>query len=283
MVPTIPVKDGDVTKYNLTDSPRSSPKLYYVNGMLTSGRDHAITASLLSILCEWPVWGVYNSSGGFLRDFGQSLRDYKQNATARVFGNRKLIPCKKIQDHEIKELVDETIRRSVVWNQATASLFKEVASNFGQKTRIVAHSQGNLITSNALLIVERVFGSVALANVRVYSLASPSPAWPLGLSIDNDGGGRQDNGFMNDPVALARPHNLMAKLGVRRFRNAGDFRTHPDAGVLGLDPAHAVIENIPLNFLKSIREDLGLAKEFPKDFLEKSKEKAEEAINALGG
>jgi len=282
MALTVPSKDGEVNQYNLGGAGVQVPRIYYVNGIRTPGRDHAVTAALLSILCERPVWGVYNRTDGAILDLVQCLFDYTQNAGARLTGNRKLIPGQQIQDRDIPNLIDETISNSVVWNQATVALFKEMVNNHGARKLIVAHSQGNLITSNALFVVEKVLGSDALKNVRVYSLASPSPAWPLGLSITNGGGGRQDNAFMNDLVALLRPHNMAAKVGFGGLQNAGDFRTHTGFGKVGVGP-HAVNLNIALNFLKSVRGDIGLPKEFSADFLDKASKKAEEAIKALGG
>src|SRR5262249_37407012 len=136
-----------------------------------------------------------------------------------------------------------------------------------EQKMIIAHSQGNLITSNALFVVEDVLGSAALQKVRVYSLASPSPAWPLGLRTTNGGGGRQDNAFMNDMVALLRPHNLAKKVGFGRFQNAGDFRPYTGSKP-GLFAPHDTGEIIAtLNFLKSVRGDLGLPKDFTPEFL----------------
>ncbi len=280
-IPTVPSKDGEINKYNLLAIPAVSPRLLYVNGIRNSAKDHALTSSLLSIVCEHPVHGVYNLSNGALLDLGQCLLDYTQNASARVLGNRKLVPGKTIQVDEVKKIVNDTVKGSFVWNQATVTLFREVANNYGRNTLIVAHSQGNLITSNALFIIERVFGSAALKYVRVYSLASPSPAWPLGLRYTNGGGGRQENAFMNDLVALLRPHNMAAKVGVTRFQNAGDFRTHSGSATVGVLP-HGVNENIALNFLRSIRTDLGKSKEFAPDFLTESSKKAEEAMKMIG-
>jgi hypothetical protein len=85
---------------------------------------------------------------------------------------------------------------------------------------------------------------------------------------------------MNDMVALLRPHNLAAKVGVNRFQNAGDFRTHAGSGPVSLAPhaTNAIIDT--LNFLKSIRGDLGLSKDFTDDFLKASARIAEGAFPA---
>ena len=276
----IPSADGEINQYNLTQSSAMSPRIHYVNGIRVLGRDHAITSAILSLLTERPIWGVYNrttgSVSGLVFDVGQSALDYAQNAGAR-YGSKGLTPDQNVPDHEIPQLVDDVIRRSLVWNKATAALFKSIMLNRNSMQMIIAHSQGNLVTSNALFIVERVLGSAALKKVRVYSLASPSPGWPLGLRITNGGGGRQENAFMNDLVALLRPHNLAAKVGVKRFQNEGDFRTHEPSGPVSLAP-HDTNLNIALNFLKSIRKDLGLSPNLSDDFLEKAKKKAQAAI-----
>ena len=276
----IPSSDGEINKYNLSQSSMGSPRIHYVNGIRVLGRDHAVTAALLSLLTERPIWSVYNrtagSVSGLVFDVGQSALDYIQNASAR-FASKGLTPDKKVPDHEIPKLVNDIIRKSVVWNKATTALFKSVMLNRNSMQMIVAHSQGNLVTSNALFIVEKVLGSAALKKIRVYSLASPSPGWPLGLRVTNGGGGRQENAFMNDMIALLRPHNLAAKVGVKGFQNEGDFRTHQKSGPVSLAP-HDTNLNIALNFLKSIRKDLGLSPNLSDDFLVNANKRAQAAI-----
>lgn len=274
VTPPIPSLDGEVNEYNLTQSSVAAPRIYFVNGIRVVGREHALTAGYLSVLIERPVWGVYNKTAGVrlgsVVDIAQCLLDYTQNATARLGSQGNLNKPAQVPDHKIPEFLSRLDRGYIVWNKATLQLFKELVRHKGQRQLIVAHSQGNLITSNALFVLEEVFGSASLQNIRVYSLASPAPAWPLGLRITNGGGGRQDNAFMNDMVALLRPHNLAAKVGVSRFQNAGDFRTHAGSWSVSLAPhaTNAIIDT--LNFLKSIRSDLGLSKDLSDDFLRTS-------------
>jgi len=284
MTPPIPSRDGEVNEYNLTRSPVTTPRIYFVNGIRVVGREHALTAAYLSVLLERPVWGIYNKTAGVrlgsLIDFAQCLLDYAQNATARLGSSGNLNKPARVPDDKIPEFLGRLDREYVVWNKATVELFKELVRHKGQRQLIVAHSQGNLITSNALFVLEDVFGSAALRNIRVYSLASPSPGWPLGLRVTNGGGGRQDNAFMNDLVSLLRPHNLAAKVGVSRFQNAGDFRTLAGSGPVALAP-HATTAIIDtLNFLKSIRGDLGLSKDFSDEFLKASARIADGAFPA---
>jgi hypothetical protein len=267
----IPCRDGEVNAYNLTRASNEVPRIYFVNGIRVTGRDHAQAAAYLSALIERPVWGIHNMTAGVrlgsVVDIAQCLLDYTQNAVGRVGSTWNQNKPAKVSDDKIPEFLRRIDQQFVVWNQATMALFKELARNKGRRQMIVAHSQGNLITSNALFIFEDVFGSSSLRDIRVYSLASPSPAWPLGLRITNGGGGRQDNAFMNDMVALLRPYNLLAKVGVDRFQNQGDFRTLSGAGPLSLAPhdLNAIVGT--LNFLKSIRNDLGLSGDFSEEFL----------------
>jgi hypothetical protein len=284
MTPRIPTVDGQVNLYNLSDSAQSTPRIYFVNGIQVLPRAHAVTASYLSLLLERPVWGVYNATAGvnrpgFLSDFGQCLLDYTQNAAARLGSRSNLNKPPTVPEDQIPEFLNNVSRKYVVWNQATRALFQELVTYRHDQKLIVAHSQGNLITSNALFVMEEVLGSAALRDVRVYSLASPAPAGPLGLRRTHGGGGRQDNAFMNDLVALLRPHNLATKVGIGRFQNAGDFRTYTGS-LPGLFAPHDTGEIIAtLNFLKSIRGDLGLPKDFTPDFLATRSKIAESVIS----
>jgi hypothetical protein len=282
MAPPIPTADGKVNVYNLANSPATIPWIYFVNGIRVLSREHAIAASYLSLLIEHPVLGVSNTTAGktlgFVFDTLQCLPDYTQNAVARLSSHKNLNKPPKIPENKISEFLASVEKKYLVWNQATLGLFKELITHRHQQQMIVAHSQGNLITSNALFVMEDVLGSAALSKVRVYSLASPSPAWPLGLRITNGGGGRQDNAFMNDFVALLRPHNLAKKVGIGAFQNAGDFRTYAKAGPVSLEPHDTTAIIDTLNFLKSIRKDLGLTEVLTPEFLKKCAEIAEKTI-----
>lgn len=271
MAQPIPKGDGDVNLYNMGCSTVFTPRIYFVNGIRVLAGSHAQTAGYLSMLIERPVWGVYNATAGLrigsLVDFWQCLRDWTQNAGARLSSRSNLNKPPKVPDDKIPAFLADIEKTYTVWNKATLSLFKQLIENRREPQMIIAHSQGNLITSNALFVMEDVLGSAGLQKVRVYSLASPAPAWPLGLRKTYGGGGRQDNAFMNDLVVLARPHNLAKKVGIGAFQNAGDFRTHAPSFPIDIRPhdTNTIIET--LNFLKSIRGDLGLPKDLSPEFL----------------
>lgn len=285
MPPPVPTADGQVNRYNLSNSSASAYRVYFVNGIRVPPRSHAVTAAYLSLLLDYPVWGVYNATNGAAVDFAQCLADYAQNATARLGSAGKQGKPPAVPEAQVPAFLatlrDPTALRKkyVVWNKATLGLFRDLVEHRHEEKMIIAHSQGNLITSNALFVLEGTLGPAALRKIRVYSLASPSPAWPLSLRKTHDGGGRQDNAFMNDVVALLRPHNLAKKVGIGGLQNAGDFRTME--GFSWKDPIapHDTKKIIAtLNFLKSIRGDLGLSKELTPEFLDEKSKIAEAAV-----
>jgi hypothetical protein len=269
----LPSADGEVNVYNLSKSGASTPRIYFVNGIRVLPKDHALTAAYLSLLIEHPVHGIYNKTAGVklgsVVDLLQCVADFTQNAGARLTSRLNQNKAPKVSDAEMPMFLDSLEKKYLVWNKATLSLFRQLITHRHERQLIVAHSQGNLITSNALFVLEDILGAAGLKKIRVYSLASPSPAWPLGLRVTNGGGGRQDNAFMNDLVALLRPQNLTKKLGIGGWQNTGDFRTYPNSGPVALAPHDATLIIDTLNFLKSIRGDLGLPKELSADFLQR--------------
>ena len=96
-------------------------------------------------------------------------------------------------------------------------------------------------------------------------------------------------------MALLRPHNALKKTKdalksspllshkisgalMPNIQNAGDFRTHKDGGVVGLH-AHDIQRNMALNFVISIRRDLGLSVDVdPQALVKKSDSRVEEIL-----
>jgi hypothetical protein len=132
-------------------------------------------------------------------------------------------------------------------NQATSSLFTQLHTNRQHPQLIVAHSQGNLITCDALWGMCLAYGEDSIAQMRVYSLASPAPAWPSGLANH-----RCVYGYKNDAVTLLDPHNWTPWT-----RSKGDWSTYGN-GSVGLDGHHIFNNMCLLNFADDIRRYLGL-------------------------
>ncbi len=289
----IPTADGDVLRYDPPTLTSHSPRIYYVNGIRTSAAVHAKTAAMMAMITQRPVYGVYNLSqlGGVV-DFGQCVADWISNTGMKLteltaVGANKLANMAQSGWHDIKSffgskdappvtknhlagklsLVPEKARiafiegRLALYNKATLALYRQLRTHRNEPQYIIAHSQGNLITSDALWAMVFSYGESSLANMQVYSLASPSPAWPLGIR-----GRRKLYGFKNDLVTLFDPHNWTVLTlwfaGGHLNRTAGDWRrfgsTPFKRKLPGIDP-HDIDRNaFLLNFANSIRRTLGL-------------------------
>lgn len=114
MRPAIPSKDGEINRFNLTVSASATPRIYYVNGIRVPPRNHTVTASLLSLLTERPIHGVYNKTSGAILDLAQCGLDYLQNATARTSSHRNLKQAPPASDPEVREALGRMVERSVV-------------------------------------------------------------------------------------------------------------------------------------------------------------------------
>lgn len=197
----IPKRDGDRNEY-ITPQAKSrdlsrwfnnSKTVVFVNGMLNSPTDHAKSAMALSLLQMCKVIGIYNHS--------QVRSDSKKLETAKAIG-QDLVQClaDKMQwdssglDRAAVNLhswyqsnfgnpakaityVEEWLSR----NPPALTLFKYIRSQPGKPLTIFAHSQGNLITSNALTGIYLI-DSNALKHITVNSYASPSVFWPDGFT-----------------------------------------------------------------------------------------------------
>jgi hypothetical protein len=283
----IPEVDGQVVDYAAVRPTNQLPRIYYVNGIQTDGVTHAKTAIALSILTERVVHGVYNATAGKgatgmildLLQCGEDWADIFLSKLAEIgnFGVNAMV--NGLLKHAREKLgrppqdptnVAESIRRKFperrrvafieaclsVYNKATASLFRELRTHAQVKQVIIAHSQGNLITADALWSMVIAYGEQSLSNIQVYSLASPSPGWPLGIRYR-----RKVYGHTNDLVTLCDPHNwtwITSRLAEGKFnRTAGDWRKYGKDWWPGLG-GHDLRRNMELNFAKRIRSDLGL-------------------------
>jgi hypothetical protein len=282
----IPNNDGQLIDYAALVAPASNPRIYYVNGIQTDGEGHARTATSLSILTEHVIHGVYNATAGkgagIVLDLLQCGADWTDVFLSKLaeIGNRGIngvlngvmgfvrgklgLPARDPINvaNALRRKISEGHRAAFVeaclstYNRATASLFRQLRDHRAEKQIIIAHSQGNLITADALWSMVIAYGEASLADMRVYSLASPSPAWPLGIRYR-----RKVYGHTNDLVTLCDPHNwtfITSKLFDGKFgRTAGDWRKYGKSVLPGL-AGHDINRNMALNFAVTIRRDLGL-------------------------
>ncbi|MDB5389667.1 MAG: hypothetical protein JWM11_5313 [Planctomycetaceae bacterium] len=252
----VPTTDGQAVSYREGALATDSPRIYYVNGIRTSGIEHSLIALALSRVTERIVIGVFNRSNGAVIDLAQSLGDWivsGQFQRAEFCGRDRLTSelCKVVEQQskvlaldpirivrQFREHLPEAeLNRFIelyigVLNPATVTLFRELQAHRHQRQIIIAHSQGNLVTCNALAALDLVFGETALSQIRVLSLASPVAAWPSAIRPQ-----RKDYGFYNDLVTFADPESwwwFARRLVGNQQRRAGDWRSWGD-GSLGID------------------------------------------------
>ncbi len=206
----LPGQDGAVNLYISAEAAAqpwfsANRRVIFVNGMDNSPADHAESANGLSLLQGCPVIGVFNRSDGLWADLGQCVADKLrmtpvQGGSTEGYDNwastaealyqlaRRGYPMLQKTDF-IGTLVDG--------NAATFALYGLLVGQGGvnmQRTPIYSHSQGNLITSNALTAVALALGTSSLRGVEVNSFGSPCRFWPPNIR-------RTNNAFTFDPVS----------------------------------------------------------------------------------
>ena len=166
-----PASDGDAIVYEISPVPEGltfdrNRRVVFINGMMNSAADHARSARKLSEVQACPVLGIFNKSSGFDRDIVQCIKD-KVTLVGPQAGN---FPAweKAVNDAYLSERAAQPnlgkkdyVATIVAGNKATLSLYHYVSSIDAETRRalkIFCHSQGNLITSNALTAVALALG-----------------------------------------------------------------------------------------------------------------------------
>jgi hypothetical protein len=165
---------------------RSRWTVLYVNGMRTTKATHTRTSRQLATIVGEPVHGIYNMTGltgldsnwlvnglNFLVDAVQCVNDQTLRV-GRTMDARTRLFLKVGRD---PKAAGQILLRG---NRAAQALFETLYScaEKGTPTVVVCHSQGNLITANALWVLSAIRGNAGVGNVRVFGLASPNVSWP---------------------------------------------------------------------------------------------------------
>ena len=225
----VPIGDGDVTLYTHNLAAANSgfkhqDRAIFVNGMNNTGKDHAEAAIALSLLHFCPVLGVFNQSGGTGADIAQCIADKGVLAAVQsktVFGYAgwaMAVDAGYLLAKKLKPTLSKTdfVGTIVSGNAATFALYR-VLVNLGtyarRNTPIFCHSQGNLLTSNALTAVSLALGPDAIRGVEVNSYGSPCRYWPDGID-------RTNYAFTFDPISWLdlRMDVSSSKVGQVEFR-----------------------------------------------------------------
>lgn len=205
-----PNADGTVTRYV---SPEVATKSWFnptrsvifVNGMLNSGADHRASAEALSLMLGCPVIGVYNKKDGFWADLFQCVTDkarLTQIQTSNLNHNTNWINFfdevwRKQREKRPTLTKEDFAHEMLAGNVAAQALFALLVGQPGGMlgAPIYCHSQGNLVTSNALSAVTLVRGAGSVRGLEVNSFGSPARGWPAGLN-------RVNNAYTFDPVSF---------------------------------------------------------------------------------
>lgn len=188
-----PRSDGDINEYI---SPEAAAKQWFntqrrvifVNGMANSPDNHKASALALSLLQGCPVIGVYNLATGFMGDIWQCLTDKLKLSRVQA-GNFDAWSARveaEYQDaRKTRPALDKEsyLGEALAGNKATLALYQYLLS-LGpalKTTPIYCHSQGNLLTSNALTALALARGAGAISGVEVNSFGSPCRYWPRGI------------------------------------------------------------------------------------------------------
>jgi hypothetical protein len=233
---TFPGSDGEINEYAYKEAVASSQfdwtrKVVFVNGMLNTGKDHAESALALSWVQMCTVIGVYNKSVSGWRDFAQCVGDKNQfNGPVSFSARNKVLLGSALGGRTAVEAA----RRALGRNPAQVALFDLLRAPENRRREIFAHSQGNLILSNALQAVAAVDGRAALAGYTVHTFGSPAVTWPPGLT-------KYEHGFTWDPVTFLAGFDAtwtISKVGMPK----GSLNpiTHAFLEYLTCDPAFLV-------------------------------------------
>ncbi|TRW99123.1 hypothetical protein FNJ84_00090 [Paracoccus sp. M683] len=205
-----PAGDGDVTRYvspEVRDKGwfNANRRIIFVNGMDNTPKNHATSCYELSLMMGASVLGVYNKTNGKWADLGQCIKDkvtlsaVQSQAMMSFEGWFAVVDTAYRAAKAANPALNKTdfVGSLIAGNKAAHALYALLVGQGGTGTavEIYCHSQGNLITSNALTAVALAKGLPAIAGMQVNSFGSPCRYWPPGIS-------RVNNAFTFDGVSF---------------------------------------------------------------------------------
>lgn len=181
----------------------SNKRVVFINGMLNDKADHAKAARALSMTQACPVIGIYNESQSGLHDFAQCISD-KLTLVLPQAGSLTSWSLAVDGAYQAAKLIDPLLKKTdfveklIDGNKATVSMYRYFTSLSQierSQLKVFCHSQGNLITSNALTATQLALGKDSISQMEVNSYGSPCRYWPSQIRHHNFA-------FTFDPVAL---------------------------------------------------------------------------------
>lgn len=170
----------------------------FINGMQPTPEKHRMQALATSAVTGGPVWGIYNAGNtkgttSMIDDLRHCV-DLKTTSSLRrkvSAGIDRVLEAVTGANGVAEQNLREFLQKE---DPGSAALFDCFCSGSFDHARICAHSQGNIITCNALNAFVALKGKAAIANMRVYAFGSPVTFW----SDTNDI--VQKHEFSNDAV-----------------------------------------------------------------------------------
>jgi hypothetical protein len=233
---TKPTSDGEINEYSNKEALNTrwfdkNRRVIFINGMNNSGEDHAKSALLLSLVQMCPVIGVYNKSVSGWVDFTQCIGDkiqfngpFSRSASSRV----------GLQAMANGGVSVDAAREVLSRNPAQVKLFDLLREPKNRRWEVFAHSQGNLILSNALQAIGAVDGPRGLAGRVIHTFGSPAVNWPRGIT-------KYEHAFTWDPVTFLAGFDkswTISKVGMPE--TSWNPITHSFLEYLAVDPAFVV-------------------------------------------
>lgn len=232
----IPAADGDVTRYVSAEVQgkgwfNANRRIIFVNGMDNTGADHAKSCTELSLMMGAGVVGVYNKTNGKWADLGQCIKDKITLSSVQSQSMMSFEGWAAVVDagYRAAKLANPTLDKTdfvgglIAGNKAAHALYALLVGQGGTGSRveIYCHSQGNLITSNALTAVALAKGTGAIAGMQVNSFGSPCRYWPPGIS-------RVNNAFTFDGVSFLdlRMDMTSSKVGFKVAHGFLEYAKH---------------------------------------------------------
>jgi tetratricopeptide (TPR) repeat protein len=213
--------DGSINQVKPTGRTFSEKPAYFVNGIMNSPDEADQNAQALANMLERPVKRIYNKSDGFWAD---------------IFESGKLKAGMLNDNPSVQTLVNSII----------GDLKR------GERVEIHAHSEGALITSVALGIIQESdpdFFAKNADKITVNTYGGASYTYPKGPAYDHVA-------FVTDPVswAFGSSNNLLFKTNPEKITSVPG---HAFTGYVHDKPRAVINEHIPFLFL----DTMGLGKD----------------------
>jgi len=206
------LRKNDKSFFKTRSARKGSFPVIFVNGMQGNPLKFKMQACAIAAATGGPVIGVFNEAGtSFLKPYLPAIGAAVGGPWGALVGTvvsavdvlTDLVECAtdKVQStdwDQVKtwykkntgvpqiQIESEMIKNLSKYNRAAGALLELLLRPGFEDARIVAHSQGNIITCNAINAVAAVRGNQAIKNMKIHAVASPVVFWSEAGSLGQD-------------------------------------------------------------------------------------------------